>query len=59
MKKEYEMPATTVVKVATEMLLTATNTVNRVQGNAGLNYGGGGSANEAARGRGGNDWSDE
>lgn len=53
MKKEYEMPATTVVKVATETLLT----VHKVSG-AGLQYGGG-SSTEAARGRGGNDWSDE
>lgn len=59
MKKEYEMPATTVVKVRTETLLidSDSNTIHRVNG-AGLQYGGG-SSTEAARGRGGNDWSDE
>ena len=58
MKKEYEMPVTTVVKVATEMLLidSDSKTVHKVNG-AGLQYGGGNT--EAARGRGGNDWSDE
>lgn len=60
MKKEYEMPATTVVKVRTETLLGDSdgNTVHNVNGNAGLQYRGG-SSTEAARGRGGNDWSDE
>ena len=58
MKKEYEIPATTVVKVRTEMLLADTNEVHAIGGGT-FNYGGKGKANDVARGRGGNDWSDE
>jgi hypothetical protein len=63
MKKEYEMPATTVVRVEMSALINSTNPnkVKMVDGNAGLKFGGS-SANDTgggARSRGGSDWDDE
>lgn len=56
-KKQYQLPLLHVVNIIIENLLLD-GSVRRVQGNAGLNYRGGGGS-ESARGRESADWADD
>ena len=63
MKKEYQMPSTTVIEVKMRLMEGPSNTVQRFDANnAGLKFGGS-STNDtgggSARSRGGSDWDDE
>jgi hypothetical protein len=56
MKKNYIQPALRVVKIQQSSIICS-SPVNSIDGNAGMNYGGGGSG--VARGRSCDDWDEE
>ena len=58
MKKTYSTPTIEVVKLQQQGII-CTSDVRSVKGNAGLDYGGGGSGPARARSHGGIDWDDE
>ena len=58
-KKQYLKPTTMVVTLQQQSIICTSNDVSRVSGNAGLNYGGGGSGPARARSHGDAGWDDE
>lgn len=58
MKKTYFKPTMMVVRLQQQSIICS-SPVNRVNSNAGMNYGGGGSDPARARRHGGIDWDDE
>ena len=61
MKKTYLQPATMVVALQQQSIICASSDMNRVNSNAGIDYGGGGGGSGLARARsyGGTDWDNE
>ncbi len=56
MNKEYITPAMRVVRIQHQCHILSGSPVNSIDGNAELNYGGGGSGPARARSNGGIDW---
>ena len=58
MKKTYLQPTMMVVTLQQQGIICTSNDVSRVSGNAGIDYGGGGSGPARARQHSGIDWDD-
>ena len=58
MKRTYEKPAMTVVQLQHQCNILSGSGLTDTDGNAGLQYGGGGSGPARARSNGGIDWDD-
>ena len=59
MKKTYLQPTMMVVRLQQQSIICTSNDVSRVSGNAGIDYGGGGSGPARARQNSGTDWDNE
>ena len=59
MKKTYLQPTMMVVRLQQQSIICTGSDMNRVNSNADLDYGGGGSGPARARSYGGTDWDNE
>ncbi len=59
MKKTYLQPTMMVVTLQQQSIICTSSDMNRVNSNADLDYGGGGSGPARARSYGGTDWDNE
>ena len=59
MKKTYLQPTMMVVRLQQQSIICTSNDVSRVNSNAGIDYGGGGTGPARARQNNGTDWDNE